>query len=168
MVRSYKRPMEPLHPVVVRLPEITMRMTCCTRSVAVLECPCSRIPSVLIGYTVLFAHCSCMLYREDTYTRHAFRRHAIHCSAQIVLRSTLHKDALSLASLCCRKMIDVVCWMGACSACRRSRAFGLVLDRDENAAQNISGLEAKKSGPARPSGANVGGCTERSLKSPRP
>ncbi len=38
---------------------------------------------------------------------------------------------------------------------------GLVLDRDENAAQNILA-----SGRAGPSGANVGGCTERSLRSP--
>jgi putative transposase len=39
---------------------------------------------------------------------------------------------------------------------------GLVMDRDENAALNI--LESGRAGP---SGANVGGCTERSLRSPR-
>jgi IS605 OrfB family transposase len=38
---------------------------------------------------------------------------------------------------------------------------GLILDRDENAAHNI--LESGRAGP---SGANVGGCTERSLRSP--
>jgi putative transposase len=38
---------------------------------------------------------------------------------------------------------------------------GFILDRDENAARNI--LESGRAGP---SGANVGGCTERSLRSP--
>ena len=39
---------------------------------------------------------------------------------------------------------------------------GLILDRDENAALNIL-----SSGRAGPTGANVGACTERSLRSPR-
>jgi len=40
---------------------------------------------------------------------------------------------------------------------------GLVLDRDENAARNILA-----SGRAGPSGANMAGCGERSLRSPAP
>src|SRR6185437_12052547 len=72
--------MEPLHAIVVNLPEVAMCLTYCARSVAVLVCPCSRMPSVLVGYSAQFAHHKWMLYRSDTLF-HIFRRPEIHCGA---------------------------------------------------------------------------------------